>query len=181
MKILPALFGLATAGLYHIDTDEWLRSGRFSIGSRNETALLSLDFNHDLTIVPGMGDCHPCKVKTYDSFASSSMDTGTLNVTQLVYRRTMTDPLQVFNGYTVRDKICFNGATNNDSCTDIENPGLEFFVVKDFNGSSKLENSLFKGVIGLSNVPQSKFMSIVEYASLFGLVDNAMVSVDLGK
>ncbi len=93
----------------------------------------------------------------------------------------MTDSLQVFNGYTVRDRICFNGGTNNESCTDIENPGLEFFVVKDFNGSTKLENSLFKGVIGLSNEPQSEFMSIVEYASLFGLVDNGMVAVDLGK
>ena len=134
MKILPTLLGVASAAFY-IDTDEWLGAGRFRIGGRNETAYLALDFNHDMTIVPGMADCSPCKVKTYDQFASSSKQPGTLNVTQLSYRRTIADDVQVFNGYTVRDRLCFNGDTSTGSCIDTANPGLEFFVVQDFNGS----------------------------------------------
>lgn len=59
MKILAAV--LAAAGVaahsYHIDTDEWLTAGRFRIGSNSQTAYLALDFNHEVTIVPGVGDC----------------------------------------------------------------------------------------------------------------------------
>jgi len=62
----------------------------------------------------------------------------------------------------------------------MEGQGLEFFVVSDFNGSAKMEASLFKGVIGLTVVPQSRFVSIVEYVSLFNSEVKSMVSVSLG-
>lgn len=80
----------------------------------------------------------------------------------------------------IKDKVCFNGATDQPNCIPIEGQGLEFFVVQDFNGSTKMEASLFKGVIGLSVVPQSRFVSIVEYASLFNSEVKSIVSVWLG-
>jgi len=79
----------------------------------------------------------------------------------------------------VKDGVCFNGATDQPSCISSEGQGHEFFVVKDFNGSARMEASLFKGVIGLTVVPQSRFVSIVEYASLFNSEVKSMVAVSL--
>jgi hypothetical protein len=129
MKLFPALFAIASAGLINIDTDEWLTAARLSVGSQNETAFLTLDFNQDITIIPGMSDCGSCKVKTYDYTVSTTRKPGLLHYWKVTYRRSTIDPLLAFNGYTIKDRICFNAGTTNAICSDTADRGFDFFVV----------------------------------------------------
>ena len=81
------------------------------------------------------------------------------------------------NGYFVRDRLCFNGATSHHNCTSRAYPGFEFFVVTDVD--DVYAQKLFSGVVGLSVDPQSDNVGLIEYLKEYKFVDEMLVAIAL--